>query len=202
MSTQKSRLTNTITTLTTHSFSDRSKLLEIQPHNSVSKKPSILLSVPLRHINNVRLQNNGPDLTTLTFKAMNGRDRAIVPKPMLTTNDSKPGDVAFIIENIKPLGAGGGGEAGDDVDLPGGPHGHVEVVGDVAAFDEVLVGLWAVEAADDGPDGGERGVDALGEEGGALGGAHKVGVVEDDGGLERVELFWGEVGGEGEVVLC
>lgn len=37
----------------------------------------------------------------------------------------------------------------------------------VATFDEVLVGLWLVEAAEDGPDGRYSGGDGLEEEGGA-----------------------------------
>jgi len=65
----------------------------------------------------------------------------------------------------------------------------------------VLVGLRLVEAADDGPDGFGRSLDALGEEGGALAGADEVGVVLRDGGDEGGELVRGEAGGRVEVVV-
>lgn len=52
---------------------------------------------------------------------------------------------------------------------------------DAAAFDEVLVRLGAVEAADDGPDGGGRSVDVLDDGRAALVGADRVGVVAGDG---------------------
>ena len=70
----------------------------------------------------------------------------------------------------------------------------------MAGLDEVLVGLRLVEAADDGPDGVRRRVDALREDGGALARGEGVGVLVDDGGFEVVELLRGEAGREGEVV--
>lgn len=48
---------------------------------------------------------------------------------------------------------------------------------EVAALDEVLVGLWVVEAADDGPHQGDRSGDALRDGGAALVRADGVDVV-------------------------
>ena len=76
------------------------------------------------------------------------------------------------------------------MDIAGGPHGELEALLDVAALDEVLVGLWVVEAAHDGPHRVWWREDALREEGGALaGGCDGVGVVLQHGGFEVLELF-------------
>lgn len=48
---------------------------------------------------------------------------------------------------------------------------------DMAALEEVFVGLGVIEAADDGPDHGDGGGDGLDDGGAALVGAHGVGVV-------------------------
>ncbi|CAL5346535.1 unnamed protein product [Camellia sinensis] len=82
-----------------------------------------------------------------------------------------------------PVG-GHGGEAGDDVDLPDGADVAV-AVDEVAALDEVLVRLWVVEAADDGPDGGDGSGDVVDGGGAALVGTHGVSVVARDGVRHR-----------------
>lgn len=51
----------------------------------------------------------------------------------------------------------------------------------MAAFDEVFVGLWIVEATDYGPDGGDGCGDMLDDGGATLVGGDCVGVVAGDG---------------------
>lgn len=53
-------------------------------------------------------------------------------------------------------------------------------VEDVAALDEVFVGLGIVESADDGPDGGDGSGDLLDDDGAALVGADSMGVKAGD----------------------
>ncbi|PON94339.1 hypothetical protein TorRG33x02_098130, partial [Trema orientale] len=73
--------------------------------------------------------------------------------------------VALVVEDLEALGAVVRREAGDDLDLAEGPD--VAVADDdVAALDEVLVGLGVVEPPDDRPDGGDGGGDLL-DHGGA-----------------------------------
>lgn len=100
--------------------------------------------------------------------------------------------MSLVVDQIQPLRAGGGGQAGDDVDIARLADRHGEIGGDMAGLDEVLVDLGLVEAAHDGPDGVERRVDALGEEGGGLGGrVDSVGVELGDCGAELGELGGG-----------
>ena len=54
-------------------------------------------------------------------------------------------------------------------------------VNEVAALQKVLVGLRVIEAADDGPHGGDWGVDGLDHDGAALVGPHHVAVVASRG---------------------
>lgn len=95
---------------------------------------------------------------------MDGSDGAVVAEAVFAADDAKAGDAADVVEEVEAFGAGGGGEAGDDIDVPSDADGHVKGLFDGAALDEVLVGLGLVEAADDGPDGVGRRLDALGEE--------------------------------------
>ncbi|CAL5388853.1 unnamed protein product [Camellia sinensis] len=83
--------------------------------------------------------------------------------------------MALVVEDLEALGAVGGGEAGDDVHFPESSDPAV-AVDDVAALDEVFVGLGVVEAAEDGPDGGDWGGDLLDHSGAALVGSYGVGV--------------------------
>lgn len=98
---------------------------------------------------------------------------------MVAAYNAETDNVSLIVKDLKSLGATRGGETGDDADLPDGANVAV-AVDDMAALDEVLVSLRLVEAADDGPDGGDGGGDVLDDGGAALVGADGVGVVASD----------------------
>ena len=67
---------------------------------------------------------------------------------MVTANNTEADHVAFVVEDLEALGAVSGGESGDDVDLA--ESADVPFPDrDVAALDEVLVGLGIVEPAND-----------------------------------------------------
>lgn len=70
--------------------------------------------------------------------------------------------MALVIENLRPLGGGGSGKAGDHRDLAYAADGAVSA-GEAVALDEVLVALGVVEAADDRPHRFHLRVDALGD---------------------------------------
>lgn len=111
---------------------------------------------------------------------MEGGDRPVVGEAVVATDDAEADDVTLFIEDLEALGAAPGGEAGDDADLAEGAH--VAVAhDDVAALDEVLVGLGVVEAAHHGPDGDDRRGDLLHDGGAALVGPHRVRVVARHG---------------------
>lgn len=99
---------------------------------------------------------------------------------MVAADHAETDNVALVVENLEALRAYGGGEARDDSDLTEGSDVAV-AEDDVAALDEVFVGLGIVEAADDGPDGGDRGGDLLDDGGAALVWGDSVGVVASDG---------------------
>lgn len=107
---------------------------------------------------------------------MQGGDRTVVGEAMVPTNYTETDDVPLVIEDLEAFGAPCRGEAGDDVDFSEGSHVAV-ATDDVAALHEVFVGLGVVEAAHDGPNGGDGGRDLLSHRGAALVGGHKVGVV-------------------------
>jgi hypothetical protein len=107
---------------------------------------------------------------------------------VVPTNDTKADDVLLLVENLEALGAACSGEAGDDVDLPETADFAVADE-EVAALDEVLVCLRVVEAADDGPDGGDGGGDVFHHGGATLVGAHRVCVVEGHGFWD---VGWGD----------
>lgn len=110
---------------------------------------------------------------------MQGGDRAVVGQAMVPANYAETDNVPLFIEDLEAFGAPCRGEAGDDVDFPEGAD--VAVATDeVAALHEVFVGLGVVEAAHDGPHGGDGGGDLLRHGGAALVGGHRVGVVSRD----------------------
>lgn len=100
---------------------------------------------------------------------------------MFAADDSEANNMPLIVKNLEPLRAVNGGDTGDQTDLTERSDGVRVSVDDVAGLDEVLVGLWVVEAADHGPDGGDGGADVLDHGGAALVGAHGVGVEEGHG---------------------
>lgn len=79
---------------------------------------------------------------------MEGGDRLVVSQAVVPADNAEADDVALVVEDLEALGAPAGGEAGDDVDLAEGAHVAVSD-DDVAALDEVLVGLGVVEAPHD-----------------------------------------------------
>ena len=117
----------------------------------------------------------------------------LVAKAVLIADDGEAEDEGGVVEEVEALGAGLGGEAGDDGEVAGGADGEAEVGGDGAALDEVLVDLGLVEPAEDGPDDRDGGGDLLGEEGGGLVAAGEVvGVELGHRGAEGLELFRGQ----------
>lgn len=149
------------------SFRNSGQLLQIQLHHRIGKETRVLLCVPLRNIHHVRFQNNGPDLP-FTLHPMNRSHRPVISQPMIPADDTKPRHAPPLIEKVQPLRARGGGQPGDDADVPQITHSHGEPFPHSAALDEMLVRLGPVEAPDDGPDCVRRRVDALGEQGEAL----------------------------------
>lgn len=98
---------------------------------------------------------------------MEGRDGSVVRKSVFAADNTEANNMAFVVENLKPLGTVGRWKAGNDAYFTEAAD--VAVTDDdVAALDEVLVRLWVVETADDGPHGGDWGVDLLNDGGAAL----------------------------------
>ena len=160
-----------------HVFGDLSEWLEVAPNDGVDEHARVLHGVPRRNIDHVGLDHNGPVAVTRGWRrAVEGGDRLVVSQAVVPADDAEADDVALVVEDLEALGAPAGGEAGDDVDLAEGAHVAVSD-DDVAALDEVLVGLGVVEAPHDWPHGGDGGVDLLDHGGAALLGAHGVGVV-------------------------
>ena len=115
---------------------------------------------------------------------MESGEGPVIFEAVVPTDDAEADDMALVVEDLEALGAGLGVEAGDDVDLPEGTDGDGDV-DDVAALDEVLVGLGVVEAADHGPHSGDRGGNLLDRGGAALVGANIVSVLTRDGVRHR-----------------
>lgn len=86
---------------------------------------------------------------------------------MVAAYNAKAQDVAFVVEDLEALHAVGCGESGDDVDLPEGSDTAISE-DDMATLDEMLVSLRIVEAPDNGPHFGDRGIDLLDDSGAAL----------------------------------
>lgn len=81
------------------------KFLKVEPYDSVHKHLGILFSVPFRNVHNIRLHNNGVNLT-VSVKLVNGGNGTVVLEPVFAADDSKAEDVFVIVENLEPLGAG------------------------------------------------------------------------------------------------
>lgn len=112
---------------------------------------------------------------------MESRDGSVVGEPVIPTDDAEADDMSLVVEDIETLGGARGGEAGDDVNLTEATDVSTVSADDAAAFKEVFVSLRVVEAADDGPYGGDRGGDLLYDGGATLVGTHLV-RVETSGG--------------------
>ncbi|MCI38068.1 hypothetical protein A2U01_0059296, partial [Trifolium medium] len=75
---------------------------------------------------------------------------------VVPTNDAKTDDMTLLVKDLKAFGAAGSRESRYKVDLP--ECAHITVATNKATtLDEVFVGLWFVEAANNGPNGGDGG---------------------------------------------
>lgn len=171
--------------------------MKIAPNNGADENAGFFLSVTWGHVHHVRLHHHRP---SAVGRRVEGGDGAVVGQAVVSADDPEADDVALVVKYLEALGAAHGWHAGDDSDLP--QRADVAVSqDDVAALDEVLVGLRVVEAADDWPDGGDGGRDELRGGGAGLVWADGVGVVAGHvvGDLCRrrlaVRLFVGGGGG-------
>ncbi|KAF1873486.1 hypothetical protein Lal_00027524 [Lupinus albus] len=74
----------------------RRELLEIKFDNCISEETRVLFSVTLRHINYIRFQNNGPDLT-VTVEPVNRGDGAVISESVFASSDAETSDVSVIV---------------------------------------------------------------------------------------------------------
>ncbi|KAL7112218.1 hypothetical protein ACP275_05G138300 [Erythranthe tilingii] len=140
------------------------EFLEIQFHHRVSKHFRIFPGVALRYIHNIRFHHNRVNFFSAVFDQLVDRShRPVVAQAVLAADDPEAEHVALVVEDLQPLGGGGGGEAGDHRQLADAAH--AAVADEAAALDEVLVGLGVVEAADQRPHRLRRRVDPLRDEG-------------------------------------
>lgn len=161
---------------------DGLELLEVEPDDGVREEARVLLAVAVGDVDDVGLEDDGADLSRRGRGELgDGGDGPVVAQAVLAAGDGEAEGPARVVEEVEALGAGAGGEAGDDADLAEAAWAELVagfgVRAERAAADEVLVHLGAVEAADDGPDGGWRRLDTLRDEGGALAWPHGVPVV-------------------------
>lgn len=164
---------------------DLRQILEVAANNGVHEHVRILLGVAGRHVHDVRLHHDG---AVSRRRGVQRRDGPVVQEPVVAADHAEADDVALVVEDLEALRAAVGGQARDDLDLPEGAD--VAVADDdVAALDEVLVGLRVVEAADHRPDRGHRGGDLLDHGGAALVGSHGVGVVPGHRLRQRTPLL-------------
>jgi len=86
---------------------------------------------------------------------------------VIAAHDGEGDHVAAVVEDLKPLVAGGGGEAGDHSHSP--DRADATVAGDdFTALGEVFIGLRRVESAHHRPDGVDRSANLLNHSGAAL----------------------------------
>lgn len=139
--------------------------MEVTFDNGVNENTSIFPSVTLWYIDNIRF--NDHCAAAAVGRRVESGDGAVILKAVIATNHAKAHNMAFVIKDLEALGAVYGREARYDLDLP--ESAYVAVPDDdVTALEKVLVGLRVVEAADDGPDGGDGGGDFLNRGGAAL----------------------------------
>lgn len=111
---------------------------------------------------------------------MEGGYRSVIYQAVVATNNAEADDVALFVKDLEPLGASRSGKARDDMHFAEGAH--VAVPNDdVAALDEVFIGLRVIKTADDGPYGRDGGGDALDHGGATLVWANGVSVAFNDG---------------------
>ena len=166
--------------------------MKVAPNDGVNENARVLGGVSRRHVNHVGLHHHCAVIVDGGGggAAVEGGDGAVVGEAMVAADHAEGDDVAAVIEEVEALGADGGGEAGDDADLAEGADCGAVAEDEVAGLDEVLVGLGVVEAADDGPHGGQRGGDLLDNGGAALVGGNGVGVVTGHGGRDSRRTWW------------
>lgn len=124
---------------------DLSKRLEIAFNNSIDEHAGFFFSVTWGDVHHVGFDHDG---AVAGRSRVEGGDGSVIGEAVVPTYDAEADDVLFLVQNLEALCAVGGGEAGDNVDLTEGADFAVADE-EVAALDEVLVGLWVVEAADD-----------------------------------------------------
>ncbi|KAL1804618.1 hypothetical protein ACET3Z_027686 [Daucus carota] len=168
-------------------MSDPRKRLEVTDKYGVDKDTCLFFCVSRWNINNVGLHDHRP---VPRCRRMERRHRPVVLEAVLAADHAEAHHVLFLVEDLEALGAVLGGEAGDDVDFPESPDVAVAEE-EVAAAEEVFVRLRVVEAAHDGPDGGERRVDVFDHGGAALVGAQGVCVVERHRVRDLRAVAWG-----------
>lgn len=145
-------------TILDHVLGDVSERLQVAPDDRVHEQPGLLLGVPGRHVDHVGLHNHGASPVGGLVEGCHG---PVVGEPVVAAHDAEADDVPFVVKDLEPLPAHSGGKARDHVDLPHSPDPAVPV-DDLAALDEVLVGLRAVEAAHHRPDDRHWGRDGPG----------------------------------------
>lgn len=107
---------------------------------------------------------------------MKGGNGPVIVETVVSTDDAKAEDMALVVEDLEALGAEGGGQPRHHLDLSESAHVTI-AVDDVAALEEVLVGLRLVESTDHRPDGRDGSVDGMDHGGAALVGPEGVVVV-------------------------
>ena len=100
----------------------------------------VLLRVLLRHIHHIWFQNNALDLSVM-FKTMHHYHRPLIPQPVMPANDAEPGDIAVIVQYIKPFHTSNCQQTRDNSNFPRGTYVHFKISIHKAAFDEVLIDL-------------------------------------------------------------
>ncbi|KAF7126811.1 hypothetical protein RHSIM_Rhsim11G0130300 [Rhododendron simsii] len=76
-----------------------SLIFTIQTHHHISKEPGVLVYVSLRHIDDVRLEDDGPDLP-VALHLMHRRQRLEVPQPVLAPRDAETDHAPVVVEHI------------------------------------------------------------------------------------------------------